>query len=202
MTEKPPTLEIVDLVIKGVGFGVTAISLWITSRQLLIANLWKRKEFANKSITEFFQNPLVRNAMLMLDWRERKLVLSEEHSRMTGEEAFDYSEDLLTNALREGLGFTDEEVVIRDCFDAFFGGIQQFNDLVESRLMQYSDFKPYFVYWGKLLQGKIDHKSTESLNAIHSYIKIFFDAAQINEFFQQVMGDTQVEVTRRNDVAA
>ena len=197
MAEKQMALEIADLAIKVVGFSATAISLLFTAKQLRVANLWKRKEFANNSITRFFQDPLVRNAMLMLDWRERILVLSAEHSEMLGKTTLNYSQDMLPSALRKGLGFSDDEIVIRDCFDAFFGGIQQFNDLVECGIMEYSDFTPYFVYWGKILTGEIDHKSRESLDAIHDYINIFFDPKQTNKFFQNVMGDSQLEVTSR-----
>ncbi len=82
--------------------------------------------------------------------------------------------------------FSDQETIIRDCFDAFFGGVQQFIDLIESSTMEYEDFKPYFGYWAQLLHGKIPHKSTSALAAIHAYIKKYFDEKKSKRFLAAV----------------
>lgn len=184
--------EVFDLIIKLIGFPVTAGSFFATALQFRKSNKWKRKEFANNSIVRFFDDPYVRNTMLMLDWQSRIIVHTEEHAIMTGSKTFTYSENMLESALKIGANFSPQEVAIRDCFDVFFAGIQQFNDLVRSGVMEYSDFQPYFQYWGDLLRGRIAHKSEASLEAIKAYVVHYFDRNAVDAF----LNSTSSEMTR------
>ncbi|MDC7788943.1 hypothetical protein PQJ75_26165 [Rhodoplanes sp. TEM] len=186
MSEHATWLDKADLLVKVVGFSATAFSLLITARQIENTNKWKRKEFANTSITKFFEEPLVRNALLMMDWRERLLVLSEEHKAMVGAPTIEYNEAMLVSALRKISKFSNKDVVIRDCFDNFFADVGRFNDLVESRIMDYSDFRPYFGYWSKIVLGETNHKSLTVIEAINFYIKTYFDERKIMKFLLSI----------------
>jgi hypothetical protein len=164
-----------------------ACSLWVGAVQ--DGTEWKRKEFAHTAIRRFLDDANIRNAMLMMDWRERILVLSDEQATFLGEKKLAYHEDALPTALSVKESFSLEETVIRDCFDAFFTEIERFIGLIETDVMKHHDFKPYFGYWAELLRGKIAHKNPASLAAIESYIAEYFDRAKI-EVFLNAVGET------------
>ena len=201
MSDKSVWFDVADLIIKVIGFGAAAGSLWFTAQQIknsneqrrdanrqsVAAGQWRRKEFANTAIRKFFEDPYVWNAMLMMDWMERDLVLSKDHAVMLGQPKFTYYDSMLPEALNKPSSkYSTEEIIIRDCFDAFFGGMQQFIDLTDSRIMEYEDFKPYFGYWAQLLHGKVPHKSAAALAAINAYIKKYFDEKKIKRFLAEV----------------
>jgi hypothetical protein len=174
----------VEVLGKLVEMHFAAWSMWINVFQ--DASRFRRREFAHTEIQKFMNDPLVHNAMLMMDWRERIIVLTDEQATFLGDKKFSYHEDTLPNTLSAKPSFTLEETIVRDCFDAFFTRIEQFYDLVATGMMEYADFKPFLAYWAELLSGKIAHKNPAVIAALESYIAEYFDKTKVRAFLDAV----------------
>src|SRR5277367_1315826 len=59
-------------IIKIVGAG---LAFWIGLRQYRRNEVWKRLEFVAAEMKNFYDDPAVKTAMTMLDWRKKKLAL-------------------------------------------------------------------------------------------------------------------------------
>jgi hypothetical protein len=174
----------VELINKLVNLHFHVMSLWLAA--IDEAHRWKRTEYAHISIRKFMDDPVIKNAMLIMDWQERIVVLPEEQATFLGEKKFTYREDALPDALSVKSSFSLEETLIRDTFDAFFTGIEQFHDLVEAGVMRHADFKPYLAYWAQLLSGKVAHKNSATLAAIDGYVAEYFDKGKVRAFLDAV----------------
>lgn len=183
-SDKAVWLAPVEFLNKVVNLHFIAWSTWLEAIQ--DANRWKQREFAHTTIRKFLDDASVKNALLMMDWRERIIVLSPEQAVFLGEPKFTYHEDSLPNTLSVKPSFSLEETIVRDCFDAFFTGIEQFADLAESGMMEYADFKPYLGYWAEVLSGKVPHKNPAALAAIDGYVAEYFDSSKIRKFLDAV----------------
>jgi hypothetical protein len=113
--------------------------------------------------------------MLMLDWNQREIKLSDKPDR----EIFKIDAELLkalqpkTYFNEEG-GFTPEQSLIRDHFDTFFDYLEKFDSFIEVGLVEEKDFLPYLYYWINLIGNKnSDRKSPEFYEMLWSYIDYF-----------------------------
>ncbi len=147
--------DIVEIIVSVLGTGFGLFTLWRGIEQYRKDQKWKRAEFVVKEIKEFNSDPAVKKAMLMLDWNQRKIVLSEEE-----EISIEMIDKVLCKALvsktykdEEG-GFTREESLVRDTFDTFFDYLERFDSFIETGLVTKEEFSPYLSYWLNILGNK------------------------------------------------
>ncbi|HEY6331626.1 MAG TPA: hypothetical protein VI756_20035 [Blastocatellia bacterium] len=66
-------MEYAKLAVSIPGFGGAIMALLFGLLQYRKSERWKRAEFVAKEIKEFESDPLVQNAMLMIDWGVRRI---------------------------------------------------------------------------------------------------------------------------------
>lgn len=163
-------MEIAKLIISVLGFGGTILALAFGLRQYRRAEQWKRSEFIAKEIKEFESNPTTRNAMLLIDWGERRVNLflapnpsPADYIKITREDQWrallppplkpkylSLAEEAaeVTDAREEPKRkFTPAEARIRDTYDAFLDHLERFANFIESGLVTPEEFRPYLIYW-------------------------------------------------------
>jgi hypothetical protein len=152
-------------IFKAIGYVAAAITFILGLIQYWQAQRWKRAEFIANETKEFFANPLVKNALMMIDWAQRKIPLSIStnladpttwpvvtretqclalrHHSETPEQL----DAISSGAGNDLTGFTAEQAAIRDSFDAFLNGLDRFGALLSTGLIKRSDLEPYMGYW-------------------------------------------------------
>ena len=127
---------------------------------------WKRAEFLAREMKEFFSTPRVQKALLLIDWSRRTIQLIED--RPGDESRVIVTRQMQTMGLRPhtlldstgsdsetftvgdsvwGEGFTQSQVAIRDCYDAFLDGLERFASYVKTGLIDVASLRPYLGYW-------------------------------------------------------
>lgn len=163
-------LQVIELILKIIG-GLTAIVLFIVGfKRYKKQQNWKRKEFVAKEIKEFYENKIVRNAMLMLDWDTRKIELYPENPEYDHKFVLIGRKELERALIPHGIlkgKYTPDEAVIRDTFDYFLEQLTRFEHFIESDLVSAEDFKPYLRYWIDVVAEKLPQPTRDSL---HHYI--------------------------------
>ena len=97
---------------------------------------WKKAEFVSKEIKEFKSDQAVKNVMLMLDWNEREINLSDDGTKKIFDIDTELSKALEPKTYRnEKGGFTSEQALIRDYFDIFFDYLERFDSFIEVGLV-------------------------------------------------------------------
>ncbi len=163
------TIEIVKLVVSILGFGGTIAALTFGFRQYARAEKWKRSEFVAKEIKEFESDPIVRNALQMIDWGKRKINLfliqnpaDADYIKITREDqwrallphdlkpkypSLSVSQGAKDKLKDDEIRFTPTEAKIRDTYDSFLGYFERFANFIKSDLVTANEFKPYIRYW-------------------------------------------------------
>jgi hypothetical protein len=126
------------------------VGFFVGLAQYKAAQVWRRQEFVAAEIKLFAADLQCRNAMQMIDWGTRRIELFPDHPEY--EQRFVYvTRPILHEALRAhdviGRPYTPVEAAVRDCFDAFFNGLDRFWQFVEAGLVSANDFRPYLTYW-------------------------------------------------------
>ncbi len=153
------------LLVSILGFGGTITALLFGLFQYRRSEKWKRAEFVAKEIKEFESDPVVRNALLMIDWGVRKINLNfvpneqfENYTEVTREmqrkalmphscktvKDSEASDDDAEGPVR---GFTSVEALIRDAYDTLLDHLERFGNFVRSGLVSKEEFEPYLIYW-------------------------------------------------------
>ena len=136
---------------------------------------WKKLEFVSKEIKEFFNEPDVKRAMLLLDWNSNSfdIYLSKEKREI----AVDFNDkDILGSLMthEERFAFTEKEVIIKRVFDAFFERLTMFENYIETGLIEAKDLAPYLSYWIKILADPSNHrKSAEIKTQLWKYVDYY-----------------------------
>jgi hypothetical protein len=140
----------IDLLLKfltflvAVGLAVKAIWEYVRTQR------WKRFEFVAGQLKEFNTDPQVRQTMAILDWENREVELFPERKK---DKTVRITSQLLTASLHptdvgpDGLGYTEEQVRIRELFDVFFDKLTIFGIVLRSGLVRKKDIEPHLRYW-------------------------------------------------------
>jgi len=137
---------------------------------------WKNAEFVAKEINEFKSDPVIKNVMLMLDWKIRDIKLSECESFSLEDDIYEELYLSLVPKTYEGEkdGFTKRQALIRDHFDIFFDYLEKFEAFIEVGLLDKKDFDPYLHYWLHLIGDKNNvRKPSKFYETIWQYIHFF-----------------------------
>jgi hypothetical protein len=157
------------------------------------AQRWKKAEFLANEMKHFFATPRVQKALVLIDWGSRRFQLLESG-------AADVAETLVTRKMQaSGLrphvllgpaasddevfvvdgavalkGFTVEEAAIRDCYDAFLDGLEQFASYVKTGLVHVDSLRPYLGYWiAEIASPAQDSEDAAWCAALLTYISFY-----------------------------
>jgi len=157
--------------------GVFITGLW----QYTKAQRWKRREFIATQVKQFESDKKIQLAMTMLDWNNRELYFpSDTHDKSI---ALRVDTDLLCSALlphEEAQSYSQEEEMIRDCFDHFLDMLGMFWNFIDARLISKAELEPYIQYWIRLVSGEMTGWHGPQLSyLLLNYIRVYnFTGAQ------------------------
>lgn len=115
---------------------------------------WKQANTARELITQMLNDDLANKATIMFDWSNREFKISP-----TVTATIDFHE--VVNALRTtNLDFTDKEVFIRDCVDAFLFQVEFIEQSINNGLIEFKDIKFPMEYFIKTIK---EHNILSSL---------------------------------------
>jgi hypothetical protein len=141
------------------------------------AQRWRRAEFVANEMKEFKADPMVHNALLLLDWNERAVELfpseadPNRHSICIKDQAI--AAALVPHVAR--CDFTPVEIALRDNFDRFFDRLERFEYFLEAGLVTCKQFAPYLSYWLDILGNENSgRKSPEVVRALWVYIDFYY----------------------------
>ena len=138
--------------------------------QYVISKRWKRMEYLDALIKRFREEPLLKSAAMLLDWETRSIVMDKR--------TIDFDITMLPHALLDHRkfkdpskeGFNEDEVAIRDAFDALFDFCVSIQYAVELGMVKYKDIfsSPIAYYLAKVLE-----RDKRSGGAVLTYIKAY-----------------------------
>jgi hypothetical protein len=141
------------------------------------AQRWKRAEFVANEMKEFKADPMVRNALLLLDWNERAVELCP-HEANADKRCVRVEDRAIALALVPHVtrsDFTPVEIALRDVFDRFFDRLERFEYFLEAGLVSSEEFAPYLRYWLEILGNENSgRKSPEVVRAIWVYVDFYY----------------------------
>jgi hypothetical protein len=163
----------IDTILQGLTLVAGALAAVVGFRRYSKAQAWKRHEFVAAEIREFESMSLTRNAMLMIDWGTRNVELYPSHPDYNSRFEL-VTRPLLYSALithdKIGRPYTVPESAIRDCFDAFFGGLERFEQFMEAGLVSEGEFRPYLAYW---IRSICEEASPELRRLLNNYVAFY-----------------------------
>jgi len=164
----------VEIAIDIVGLCGAAIAFIVGLRHYRRAEQWKRAEFVSAEMKEFLASAKVSTAMTLIDWGGRHIRLfalrdPENRDRtyvdrhmqciaLLPHTVIDRLRGSDVEAARAGAknAFSEEHGIIRDCFDAFFDGLERFGGNVSSHLVTADELRPYIGYWVEDIAANTD----------------------------------------------
>ncbi|HTZ72510.1 MAG TPA: hypothetical protein VMB47_01190 [Candidatus Aquilonibacter sp.] len=135
-----------------------ALAFVIGLSQYRKGQIWKRLEFVSAEMKIFFNDPAVRDAMNMLDWRKKRIPLFKFR-----DEADDQYVTVAYKMVAAALGIAPEaqydkkQSAIREAFERFLEYLARFEGFIEATAIKPKDLNPYLDYWMKLISGHDDH---------------------------------------------
>ena len=133
---------------------------------------WKQTNSARELINQMLSPGLAANATIMFDWTGREFEITANQK-----EAISF-EDVRSSLRITDLEFTDKEVYIRDCVDAFLFEVEFMEQSINNQLIEFSDIKFPMGYFLKVLKK----------NQIFNPLKVFINEYQYTNskaFFQR-----------------
>jgi hypothetical protein len=148
------------------------LAFWIGLRQYRKNEAWKRLEFVADEMKTFYDDPAVKAAMTMLDWRKKKLALFKfRNENDLGQVTVDYK--LVASALGVDpeLHYTKEQSAIRETFERFLEFLARFEGFLAAGVIEVGDLEPYLDYWMKLISGRDAHSPEVTAEVLPSLWK-------------------------------
>jgi hypothetical protein len=193
------------------GLSFTAAGLFFTGEQARRAikqykyeQRWRRKEYAAKEYEKLILDAKASLALKMLDWDYRKWPLKTDS----------HGWQVLSSVCRNRLGrsliphdikgrprWYGDDAIIRDCFDTLLDKIVTFEIMLENKLIDSSDIKPYLGYWVKLISAGKNRSRPEAIRNLHLYIERY-DYEKVVVFCERFGFDIKPSETDRADLLA
>jgi hypothetical protein len=168
-------IAIVQVAVSMLGFGGAIAAFIFALMQYRRAEQWKRVEFIANEIKDFESDPVVQNALLMIDWGKRRINLflvpnptsdnlvniTREvqwkallpHTIKREETSYDTSGG---DEIKGGGGkttFTFVEARIRDTYDALLTRLDRFANFIKAGVISAEEVEPYIRYWTDAIAG-------------------------------------------------
>jgi hypothetical protein len=155
--------------LQALGYLGVATAFVIGLRQYGKAQTYQKAHVILNLIDQFEEDSKIDAACQMIDWDNREIQIENGKT-------LKFSNEMLIAALRVQKmdeGFTSEESMIRDCFDAFFDYFHKVNSFWESGIVAFNDLR-YFFYWFELLRTVGEYKEIAELQTVfEKYIKTY-----------------------------
>jgi hypothetical protein len=175
-------LDLAQLVVSILGFGGAIAAFAFALIQYRRTEQWRRSEFIAKEIKEFESDPLIANALLMVDWGSRDINLflvsnpkPKDYVEITrvkqwkallphtvkkdNAEYSTFTAEELKSRDDSPKTFTDEEARIRDTYDAFLTRLDRFANFIKSGLISSAELEPFLYYWIDAITKNEDPKT-------------------------------------------
>lgn len=190
--------------------GATAFLMGLLQHQGGIAQYhhaekWRRREFLAREMKEFFADPTIRNALLLVDWGGRRInidhddKLSREHwpyiVRAQQTAALHPHTVVPRNAdiakaptdraeqLDQYAAFPPLAASIRDTFDSFLDRLGALEGFISGGLISAEELHPYLEYWIKdIASDQAPPEDLEWTLALFAYID-FYDFTGVTRLF-------------------
>jgi len=172
------------------------------------AEKWKRTEFIAKEIKDFESDPLIQNALFLIDWGSRRINLFL-FSDPTHDQLVKITRDvqwkaLLPHPLKKKFPeyqtftasdeeqqskdyhkktFTNKEAKIRDTYDALLTRLDRFATFIDSGLISARELKPFIIYWINAISDNNHQEDVAWRFTLLAYIN-FYGYSGVKNLFQ------------------
>lgn len=165
-------LTVAQLIVSILGFGGAIAAFIFALIQYRRTEQWRRIEFIAKEIKDFESDPIIQNALLMIDWGTRTINLflvpnpsGKDYVKITRDmqwkallphplkkrhpeyKAFIPSDEESESKDYHKKTFTVEEAKIRDTYDAFLTRLDRFANFIKAGLISSEELEPFISYW-------------------------------------------------------
>jgi len=141
------------------------------------AQRWKRAEFVANELKEFKADPVIHNALLLLDWNEQAIELFPQEKE-PAKRNVRVEDGILAAALVPHLirgAFSATEIALRDTFDRLFDRLERFEYFIQAGLVSSQEFEPYLIYWIDILGNENSgRKPPGVVRAFWQYIDFYY----------------------------
>jgi hypothetical protein len=147
-----------------------AFALW----RWTIDQKWRRVQYAQTLIKEFLGKKNTKNAFEIIDTVGNVEFAFDGSTKR--KKTINITDRFLVEALKtfsQKERFTDNEVLVRDTFDEFFGDISIFQMHIEAGLIKLNDIRPYLEYWIKELSGNGNVHEKHVARQVGKYLSYF-----------------------------
>lgn len=181
-------------------------------------------EFIAGEIKEFESDPVVQNALLMIDWGTRKInlfLVSDPketdfvtitrdvqwkallpHSLKHDNQEYQATKlpDKVTKSEDRELGFTVVEAKIRDTYDIFLTRLDRFATFIKSNLIDPGELRPFIDYWIDAITETENLKKDAAWKlTLLTYIN-YYNYSGVKELFKECGKDLSPEAKVYTDV--
>jgi hypothetical protein len=142
-----------DTLSKVVAFSTAVFGLFRAFAEYRNTQRWKKAEFLAKEAKEFFADPNVKRALIILDYRENDIpVYNGELAGQVTSIHFDQGILLKALTVKDVVEtMSPEDRLIRQIFDEFLTKLSYFNRYIDTKLITLDDLMPYMRYWMNIL---------------------------------------------------
>jgi hypothetical protein len=148
--------------------GVFALWRWVVDQR------WRRVQYAQQLVKEFFANANTKLALRMLDTMGEMELPPETTD---GEnQIIILDEAMLIESLRtldEQQRFSEPHFTIRMIFDQFFTDLSMFQHHIDAKLIKRKDVRPYLEYWIKSINGYGQIYTVGLARQMNAFLKSF-----------------------------
>lgn len=193
----------------------SAIALIFGYIQYRKADRWKRAEFLANEMRAFFDNSSIKHVKTMIDWAPRRINLFQveetewknypivtrklqisalrPHTLVVTDGGSDSEADamavnttsVVASSKDKSLGFSREEVQIRDMYDLFLDYLERFSSYLQSHLVSRRELDPYLRYWIDDIADFTKNRDDAAWTcALLSYIE-FYKFSHVRYLFKQ-----------------
>jgi hypothetical protein len=148
--------------------GVFALLRWFVDQR------WRRVQYAEQLVKEFFASENTKLALRMLDVQGRMELPPLKKGDKNRPVKID--ELLLINSLltlEQQQRFGQPEFSIRMILDQFFTDLSMFQHHIDAKLIKVRDVRPYLEYWIKGINGYGSIYSVRLAQQIHAFLNAF-----------------------------
>jgi hypothetical protein len=151
-------------------------AFWIGLKQYRKSETWKRVQFVADEMKTFYDDPAVKLAMGMLDWRKKEVALFKYRGGKDIDErvVVDYALVATALGIDPELKYDKNQSAIREIFERFLEFLARFEGFLETGVVKKGDLDPYLDYWTKLIAGR-DANSPEVAEQVLPHLWRFID---------------------------
>ncbi len=198
--DMPPhdRLELAQFIASTLGVGGAILAFSFAVFQYRHAEAWKRIEFIAQEIKDFEADPLIQNALFMIDWGSRRINLflysnptHDQLVKITREvqwkallphpikkqfpdyQTFAASEEQQQSKDYHKKTFTSKEAKIRDTYDAMLTRLDRFASFIDSGLISARELKPFIIYWVNAITDNNHQEDTAWRLTLLAYINFY-----------------------------